>query len=863
MGPLQHLHLTDEERLEALHSAVARNASLDTVTKATRERGDQIANVHARVEGELEGTLIALPPTSWVMNVTLTPDRAALTEEPPSQHIEMTRQTRRKALVYLDRTYELAQDGELVGLQHVASKLASTSEPTFLRAGLSRGLEELRAVDRGRGLRADAVPAWRGRGPSEAAARRAGAENAGRGQSLTGEVKSLTTEVESLTTEVESLTTEVEAADERCRSRVEESEVEQRIAEAVAEVERVNGEESTAQKAQWEEETRARLDAVNLESGRRTKEQNENWSKLHQELTGAKMESVKVKGDLEDAQREREDARRELGDARQELGDARQGREDARQELVNVRGGVDAAAGEAAAQIKRLATQDERLVTQDKRLVAQEKSLSVLQQQKHVVDLEIVACQGKLEMAQPGQEAERCLKEAERCMKESAEGVRVDLVAAHQREVEALNSTNDMLRGRVSGLELVERELSEARVVRIPDLERQLVDRQHDVEQQKIAREHAEANVAREQTTATRHAAKIGDLTVQVQGLVVSEQQKTQSLEELLEQLRTTALDRAAAQVHEEDATALRKVEQRLRLDCTSLSTALSMLLADRAGERSVEEIVKNVCRGVSGPRPGRQRVRLPAALAGHVPHRRAVDHLAEIELCLAWLKTGAEITDRNRQDVLAAAVGFARSCAGHDHQRSAGVTAMLRILELGVRVGMALDSLKPVWDAFLPTLRKEPIRETTDALWCWLRDHFEKDDPASMLDYVVGKLRGPGAPQELDEFGKATGPTVASVEEAGVANPRRLACMGGRLVLMVPQTGFITEFAKDEVSISGTFIGVGSKLLCFREPRRVGTALSVDIPPFAVDNSRWIARNLPEAINELILSILALPVRR
>ncbi|KAK3064644.1 hypothetical protein LTR53_018423, partial [Teratosphaeriaceae sp. CCFEE 6253] len=163
-------------------------------------------------------------------------------------------------------------------------------------------------------------------------------------------------------------------------------------------------------------------------------------------------------------------------------------------------------------------------------------------------------------------------------------------------------------------------------------------------------------------------------------------------------------------------------VVRTLQRDRSTLSSALMRMVAELVGERTAKEIAQGICRSICEPEPGVQSppgsvtlgwdlsvvaIAADATIGEFVFQQswlsncattQAKTILAGIELCLARLMSGAAVTARDRKDVLSATKAFGRTFAGKYNGGGDSVLAMLRTLELAVRVDIARRDLQPVW---------------------------------------------------------------------------------------------------------------------------------------------------------------------
>ncbi|KAK3110534.1 hypothetical protein LTR53_015065 [Teratosphaeriaceae sp. CCFEE 6253] len=415
-----------------------------------------------------------------------------------------------------------------------------------------------------------------------------------------------------------------------------------------------------------------------------------------------------------------------------------------------------------------------------------------------------------------------------------------DATARHERERSEWQSEKIDPKQRVQELGVVERDLASLRSVDISDLRQQVSDARLDSELQKAAHQAAKEAASRERTTTLAQATRLADYEVQVQELVSSVADKAGSVRGHEQQLADMEQKLEAANARQADPAVVRTLQR----DRSTLPTALMRTVAELAGERTAKEIASAVCRSICEPEP---RVQSPPgsvalgwdlsvvaiaadATIGEFVFQQlwlstcATDQaMAGVELCLARLMSGAAITACDRKDVLSATKAFSRTFTGKYSGGGDHVLAMMRILELAVRVDVSRRDLQPVWRAWKASGLADGLdRVVAKGLSEWLQQQLEDDVVATMPSCILA-WASRAAIDAIEEFSEA----------AGAGGQRVLMAVKDHIVVLDKAAGTVLESSEMDMSLD-IDIRLGVENVYFDQARRTGDELVVGIP-FAI----------------------------
>ncbi|KAK5678636.1 hypothetical protein LTS10_009080 [Elasticomyces elasticus] len=202
---------------------------------------------------------------------------------------------------------------------------------------------------------------------------------------------------------------------------------------------------------------------------------------------------------------------------------------------------------------------------------------------------------------------------------------------------------------------------------------------------------------------------------------------------------------------------------------------------------------------------------------------------LKAAELYLGWLAANVDAGSEDRGFVLAAAQAVQhRLTCSQDRGDVAGV-AMLRVLELGVRVRIVRAELAPMLQFYLREFEL-PSSTVMIAMVRWLK--------ACLLTPTSGS-------RTLPEFLAKVllECAVDAIPERG-NTARTLTKDGDRLILVDRKTGFVTDFSLDEISLRSEWPRDDCEVVVFHSTRRVGAALAAQIQPFWIDQGNERCKN-------------------
>ncbi|KAK4961036.1 hypothetical protein LTR10_001525 [Elasticomyces elasticus] len=213
---------------------------------------------------------------------------------------------------------------------------------------------------------------------------------------------------------------------------------------------------------------------------------------------------------------------------------------------------------------------------------------------------------------------------------------------------------------------------------------------------------------------------------------------------------------------------------------------------------------------------------------------------LQDTELCMVWVANGCQAQPQHLKYVLAAAKMFATNFEGTAEVSRSAIMAMLRIMELAFRMGIARTELEEAWRTFSDSITLLPSDDFVGAgLMIWIGSRMSDDeDHVTLIDVLLRYQRTDGKVQWIEEHGTDD-------------QKRSLTPYGNGVVLIDRKNSFVAVFKDEELSVRHEFMA-GITWVMFNGTRRDWEQVCTEVPAFGIRTDLkgdiWIAKHLTGA---------------